>query len=82
MIEKRENGKVHIIKKHETPTRVGGGSAVVLAGDREVVALFPFAAIGGRACWRQRQPVVRSWLGCDSRLPDESQRTLKDRISR
>jgi uncharacterized membrane protein len=28
VIEKRENGKVHITKKHETPTRVGGVAKV------------------------------------------------------
>jgi uncharacterized membrane protein len=48
VIERREDGKVKIVKKHETPTRVGG----VLAGGIGlatglVVALFPFAAIGG-----------------------------------
>src|SRR3954454_11796886 len=48
VIEKRENGKVRITKKHETPTRVGGvlGGGVGLATGL-VVALFPFAAIGG-----------------------------------
>lgn len=46
---KRENsGKVKITKKHETPTRAGGvlGAGVGLATGL-VVALFPFAAIGG-----------------------------------
>jgi uncharacterized membrane protein len=48
VIEKRENGKVRITKKHETPTRVGGvlGGGVGLATGL-VIALFPFAAIGG-----------------------------------
>jgi uncharacterized membrane protein len=48
VIEKRENGKVRITKKHETPTRAGGvlGGGVGLATGL-VVALFPFAAIGG-----------------------------------
>jgi uncharacterized membrane protein len=48
VIEKKENGKVHITKKHETPTRVGGvlGGGVGLATGL-VVVLFPFAAIGG-----------------------------------
>src|SRR3954454_9532793 len=48
VIEKRENGKVRIEKKHETPTRVGGvlGGGVGLATGL-VVALFPFAAVGG-----------------------------------
>ena len=44
----REDGKTKIVKKHETPTRVGGvmGGGVGLATGL-VVALFPFAAIGG-----------------------------------
>jgi uncharacterized membrane protein len=48
VIEKREDGKVRITKKHETPTRVGGvlGGGVGLATGL-VVALFPFAALGG-----------------------------------
>jgi uncharacterized membrane protein len=48
VIERREDGKVKIVKKHETPTRVGGvlGGGVGLATG-VVVALFPFAAIGG-----------------------------------
>jgi uncharacterized membrane protein len=48
LIERREDGKVKIARKHETPTRVGGvlGAGVGLATGL-VVALFPFAAIGG-----------------------------------
>src|SRR3954466_5182553 len=48
VIERRANGKTKIVKKHETPTRVGGvlGGGVGLATGL-VVALFPFAAIGG-----------------------------------
>jgi uncharacterized membrane protein len=48
VIERKEDGKVKITKKHETPTRVGGvlGGGVGLATGL-VVALFPFAAIGG-----------------------------------
>ena len=48
VVERREDGKVKIAKKHETPTRVGGvlGGGVGLATGL-VVALFPFAAIGG-----------------------------------
>jgi uncharacterized membrane protein len=48
VIERREGGKTKIVKKHETPTRVGGvmGGGVGLATG-VVVALFPFAAIGG-----------------------------------
>jgi uncharacterized membrane protein len=48
VIARREDGKVKIVKKHETPTRVGGvlGGGVGLATGL-VVALFPFAAIGG-----------------------------------
>ena len=48
VIERRAGGKVKITKKHETPTRVGGvlgGGAGLATG--LVVALFPFAAIGG-----------------------------------
>ena len=48
LIERREDGKVKISKKHETPTRAGGvlGGGVGLATGL-VVALFPFAAVGG-----------------------------------
>src|SRR3954451_13308360 len=44
----RRDGKTKIVKKHETPTRVGGvlGGGVGLATGL-VVALFPFAAVGG-----------------------------------
>jgi uncharacterized membrane protein len=48
VVERRPDGKVKITKKHETPTRVGGvlGGGVGLATGL-VIALFPFAAIGG-----------------------------------
>ena len=48
VVERRDDGKAKIVKKHETPTRVGGvlGGGVGLATGL-VVALFPFAAIGG-----------------------------------
>jgi uncharacterized membrane protein len=48
VIERQDDGKVKIVKKHETPTRVGGvlGGGVGLATGL-VVALFPFAALGG-----------------------------------
>jgi uncharacterized membrane protein len=48
VIVHREDGKVKITKKHETPPRVGGvlGGGVGLATGL-VVALFPIAAIGG-----------------------------------
>ena len=48
VIERRGDGKTKIVKKHETPTRVGGvlGGGVGLATGL-VVALFPFAAVGG-----------------------------------
>ncbi len=48
VVERGEDGKTKIVKKHETPTRVGGvlGGGVGLATGL-VVALFPFAAIGG-----------------------------------
>ena len=67
VIARRDDGKVKITKKHETPTRVGGvlGGGIGLATG-VVIALFPFAAIGGgllaarrRAaqCWA-RSPVT------------------------
>ena len=48
IVQRREDGKTKIVKKHETPTRAGGvlGGGVGLATGL-VVALFPFAAIGG-----------------------------------
>jgi len=48
IVEHKDNGKVKIVKKHETPTRVGGvmGGGVGLATGL-VIALFPAAAIGG-----------------------------------
>lgn len=47
VVERRDD-KVKILKKHETPTRVGGvlGGGIGLATG-VAVALFPFAAIGG-----------------------------------
>ena len=48
VVERSAGGKVKIVKKHETPTRMGGvlGGGVGLATGL-VVALFPFAADGG-----------------------------------
>ena len=48
VVERKDDGKVKIVKKHETPTRVGGvaGAGVGLATGL-VIALFPAAAIGG-----------------------------------
>jgi len=48
VVERRDDGKTKVVKKHETPTRVGGvlGGGVGLATGL-VVALFPFAAVGG-----------------------------------
>lgn len=48
VIERRDGGRVKIVKKHETPTRVGGvlGGGIGLATGL-VVVLFPAAAIGG-----------------------------------
>jgi uncharacterized membrane protein len=48
VVERRGDGKVKITKKHETPTRAGGvlGGGMGLATGL-VVALFPFAAVGG-----------------------------------
>ena len=48
VVARDADGKVKILKKHETPTRMGGvlGGGVGLATGL-VVALFPFAAVGG-----------------------------------
>ena len=48
VFERRDDGKVKIVKKHETPTRAGGvlGGGIGLATGL-VVVLFPFAAVGG-----------------------------------
>jgi uncharacterized membrane protein len=48
LIERNEKGKVKVVKKHETPTRVGGvlGGGIGLATGL-VIVLFPAAAIGG-----------------------------------
>ncbi len=48
VIERKDNGKVKIVKKHETPTRAGGwGGAGIGLATGLVVALFPAAALGG-----------------------------------
>ena len=48
IIERKDNGKVKIVKKHETPTRAGGwGGAGIGLATGLVVALFPAAALGG-----------------------------------
>jgi uncharacterized membrane protein len=48
VIARGDTGKTRIVKKHETPRRVGGvlGGGVGLATGL-AVALFPFAAVGG-----------------------------------
>jgi uncharacterized membrane protein len=48
VVERKADGRVKIVKKHETPTRVGGvlGGGVGLATGL-VIVLFPAAAIGG-----------------------------------
>ena len=48
VIERKDDGKVKIVKKHETPTRALGvlGGGVGLAAGL-VLVLFPAAAIGG-----------------------------------
>jgi uncharacterized membrane protein len=47
IIERKDNGKVKIVKKHETPTRVGGvGGGTVGLATGLVIALFPAAALG------------------------------------
>ena len=50
VIVRRDDGKVKITKKHETPTRAGGvlGGGIGLATGL-VIALFPFAGIGAAA---------------------------------
>ena len=57
VVERKADGKVKIVKKHETPTRVGGvaGAGVGLATGL-AIALFPAAAIGGDPSrhWRRR----------------------------
>jgi uncharacterized membrane protein len=48
VVERKPDGKVKIVKKHETPTRVGGvlgGGAGLATG--LVIVLFPAVAIGG-----------------------------------
>ena len=47
VIARKDDGKVKIVKKHETPTRVGGvaGGGIGLATGL-VIALFPAAALG------------------------------------
>ena len=47
-----ENGKVHLVHRHEQPTRRGavGGLALGLAGG-VVVALFPAVALAGGLIW-------------------------------
>ncbi len=48
VVERNADGKVKIVKKHETPTRVGGvlgGGAGLATG--LVIALFPAVAVGG-----------------------------------
>ena len=47
VVERRDDGKVRISRKHETPTRLGGvlGGGIGLATGL-VVALFPFAGAG------------------------------------
>jgi uncharacterized membrane protein len=47
VIERKDNGTVKIVAKHETPTRAGGwGGAGVGLATGLVVALFPAAALG------------------------------------
>jgi len=47
VVERRDDGKVRISRKHETPTRLGGvlGGGIGLATGL-VVALFPIAVVG------------------------------------
>jgi uncharacterized membrane protein len=60
VIHRRQDGKVRIARKHETPTRVGGvlgGGAGLATG--LVVALFP-SPPSGADCWRPPPPAERS----------------------
>ena len=61
VIERREGGKTKIVKKHETPTRVGGvlGGGVGLATGL-VVALFP-SRPSAADCSPERPRGARSW---------------------
>jgi len=47
VVERHDDGKVRISRKHETPTRLGGvlGGGIGLATGL-VVALFPIAVVG------------------------------------
>ena len=65
VVERRDDGKVKIVKKHETPTRVGGvlGGGVGLATGL-VIAIFPAAAIGA-GCSRRPPRAAR----CSARSP-------------
>jgi len=57
VIERKENGKVKIVKKHETPTRVGGvGGGTLGLATGLVIALFPAAAIGGERVGMRLSP--------------------------
>ncbi len=60
VIERKDNGKVKIVKKHETPTRVGGvaGGGVGLATGL-VIALFPAAAHRHGSRWPPRRRAAR-----------------------
>jgi hypothetical protein len=56
VIEKREDGKVRITKKHETPTRVGGELGLAWPpGSSWRCSRSPPSVVG---CSRPRRPVV------------------------
>ncbi len=80
VIERNDKGKVKIVKKHETPTRVGGvlGGGVGLATGL-VIVLFPAAAIGGGLLLGHDGRAVPSWARSPAtRPPGMSRSDLKD----
>ena len=74
VIERDHKGKVKIVKKHETPTRVGGvlGGGVGLATGL-VIVLFPAAAIGGGLLLGDHRcrcaPWLVGWTRCSGHEP-------------
>ena len=65
VIHRREDGKVKITRKHETPTRSVACWAEAGLATGLVVALFPFAAVGGGCSPRppRAAPSSAPWPG-------------------
>ncbi len=64
MFEREDNGKVKTVKKHETPTRVGGGTVGLATGP--ALALLAAAAAIGAGLHRRDDPGgsrTRRWPG-------------------